>query len=129
ARAGKEAPTFVLTPGVRQVVARYLAWRRARCAHFTTALRTYVDRKGVERCLSCGDVADRSRAPLFVSRQAKRLSESYMRREFRRWRRELGLDPRLRFDSMRAAYRDIEALRDGSYFGTLAGGEDLSCGP
>jgi len=127
AKPGKEAPRFVLTPELRQVVAAYLAWRRARCAHFTTKLRTYVDRKGVERCLSCGDVADPSRAPLLVSRGAKRLSENYMRREFRRWRRELGLDPRLRFDSMRAAYRDMEALRDGSYFRTLAGEADVSC--
>jgi hypothetical protein len=126
-KAGKQAPSFVLTPGLTQVVARYLAWRRARCAHFTTALRTYVDRRGVDRCLSCGDVADPSRAPLFVSRGAKRLSENYMRREFRRWRRELGLDPRLRFDSMRAAYRDMEVLRDGSYFTALAGEADVSC--
>src|SRR4051794_10414487 len=32
ARPGRRTPGFVLTPGVRRVLARYLLWRRARCA-------------------------------------------------------------------------------------------------
>jgi len=118
-RSTRRAPSFVLNVAVRRALSRYLTWRRARCAHFKAKLRTYVDATGVERCLACKDVADALRAPLFVSQKGTRLSARQMREEFGRWRTELGLNPKIRFDSMRATYRDTELLRDGSYLGAL----------
>jgi site-specific recombinase XerC len=115
----RKTPSFTLTTSVRQVLARYLAWRRARCAHFKTRLQTYTDGDGIERCHACDDVADPLQAPLFVGLRGTRLSSKQMRDEFGRWRHELGLNPKLRFDSMRASFRDSVLLRDGSQLGAL----------
>ena len=109
---GRKTPSFVLAPEIRRALARYLVWRRARCAHFKTRLQTYVDAAGIERCHACHDVADPLRAPLFVGQRGTRLSMKQMRDEFGRWRHELGLNPKLRFDSMRAAFRSSVSLRD-----------------
>jgi len=118
-RQGRRTPSFALTPAVRRALVRYLVWRRARCAHFKTKLQTYVDAAGVERCHACHDVADPLLAPLFVGQRGTRLSSRQMREEFGRWRDELGLNPKLRFDSMRATFRNSLLLRDGSYLGAL----------
>jgi hypothetical protein len=79
----------------------YLKWRRRLCEHFRIPLKTARDERGIERCHSCGEVADFLAAPLFGSRQSDRITARQVRNEFRKFREMLALNPALHFDSLR----------------------------
>jgi site-specific recombinase XerC len=96
--AGRRVP---IADYAQRAVARYLTFRRGACAHFRLPLRTTTDASGVERCLSCDEMADFLAAPLFKSRQADGMTARQIRNAFVKFRSMLKLNPALTFDSLR----------------------------
>lgn len=91
-----------LDNGARRAVGRYLDWRCS-CVHHRLPLQTYRD-GAARRCHVCRDDVNTLANPLFIGRNKRRLSAKRMRHEFAERRDELGLDRRLRFDSLRQTY-------------------------
>ena len=91
----------------RGVVRRYLAWRRA-CVHFRLPMRTERHPSGQDRCLVCREPVDFLSCPLFSSGRRGRLSPKTMQNGFAVMRDMLGLNPALRFDSLRDTLHAME---------------------
>jgi hypothetical protein len=91
----------------RGVVRRYLAWRRA-CVHFRLPMRTERHASGQDRCLVCREPVDFLSCPLFSSGRRGRLSPKTMQNGFAVMRNMLGLNPALRFDSLRDTFHAME---------------------
>jgi hypothetical protein len=87
---------------VRGELSRYLTWR-CRWLDFRQPLITYDDPAGVQRCEVCQSEQGLLDWPLFSDWRGRRLSARDIRTGFGANRDRLGLDRRLRFDSLRAA--------------------------
>lgn len=98
---------------VRRAINAYLKWRRRLCDHYRLSLRTFRDEHGVERCETCGEVADFLATPLFRSRQSERLTLKQIGNEMRSFRDSLRLNPALQFNSLRLTPPPSNGLHDG----------------
>lgn len=105
---GARARSVPASPDVRRAVDRYVAWKRGLCPHPDTSMRRTKDARGVERCASCGDVADFLKAPLFTSRFRERITPRRLREEWHGIRDAFGLRRTLRFSALRATFLESE---------------------
>ena len=98
---------------VQRAINAHLRWRRRICEHYRLSLRTFRDEHGVERCATCGEVADFLSTPLFRSRQSARVTLKQVGNEFRSFRDSLRLNPALQFNSLRLTPPATNGLHDG----------------